>query len=223
MHGVRRGRAWFIRWRPQARCALISLRGQTLFSCSSVTVALPPFLRPSDLLASRRIFFAILCVTSSWTLRNSCYFSTAPCVLTGFAGLRGGAICRRSLRTAITPVLPCTMTLFTIRFAQALSTGMPWFLIRVSRPTFVGFGFRLWPLSSNPNFASSTTSRLRARATGPALMTIPIFVPRHLASLVTCCVIFCYGCFFCDSGTVCLLYTSPSPRDLSTSRMPSSA
>ena len=26
-----------------------------------------------------------------------------------------------------------------------------------------------------------------------------------------------------DFGTVCLLYTSPSPRDLSTSRMPSSA
>ena len=26
-----------------------------------------------------------------------------------------------------------------------------------------------------------------------------------------------------DSATICLLYTSPSPRDLSTSRMPSSA
>ena len=26
-----------------------------------------------------------------------------------------------------------------------------------------------------------------------------------------------------DSGLICLLYTSPSPRDLSTSRMPSSA
>ena len=26
-----------------------------------------------------------------------------------------------------------------------------------------------------------------------------------------------------DDGTLCLLYTSPSPRDLSTSRMPSSA
>ena len=26
-----------------------------------------------------------------------------------------------------------------------------------------------------------------------------------------------------DSGRICLLYTSPSPRDLSTSRMPSSA
>ena len=26
-----------------------------------------------------------------------------------------------------------------------------------------------------------------------------------------------------DKGKVCLLYTSPSPRDLSTSRMPSSA
>ena len=27
----------------------------------------------------------------------------------------------------------------------------------------------------------------------------------------------------CDTYTTCLLYTSPSPRDLSTSRMPSSA
>ena len=27
----------------------------------------------------------------------------------------------------------------------------------------------------------------------------------------------------CGKSTVCLLYTSPSPRDLSTSRMPSSA
>ena len=27
----------------------------------------------------------------------------------------------------------------------------------------------------------------------------------------------------CDPNTICLLYTSPSPRDLSTSRMPSSA
>ena len=47
--------------------------------------------------------------------------------------------------------------------------GRAWFLIRVSRPTFLGFGFCLWLLSSNPNFASSTISRLRARATGPAL------------------------------------------------------
>ena len=30
----------------------------------------------------------------------------------------------------------------------------------------------------------------------------------------------CVGCDLCE---VCLLYTSPSPRDLSTSRMPSSA
>ena len=29
--------------------------------------------------------------------------------------------------------------------------------------------------------------------------------------------------FFCDVSVPCLLYTSPSPRDLSTSRMPSSA
>ena len=29
--------------------------------------------------------------------------------------------------------------------------------------------------------------------------------------------------FQIEQGTVCLLYTSPSPRDLSTSRMPSSA
>ena len=28
---------------------------------------------------------------------------------------------------------------------------------------------------------------------------------------------------FFPTGTICLLYTSPSPRDLSTSRMPSSA
>ena len=28
---------------------------------------------------------------------------------------------------------------------------------------------------------------------------------------------------FCDQYGICLLYTSPSPRDLSTSRMPSSA
>ena len=27
----------------------------------------------------------------------------------------------------------------------------------------------------------------------------------------------------CDKGTICLLYTSPSPRDMSGSRMPSSA
>ena len=31
------------------------------------------------------------------------------------------------------------------------------------------------------------------------------------------------GSWKMDSGTACLLYTSPSPRDLSTSRMPSSA
>ena len=34
------------------------------------------------------------------------------------------------------------------------------------------------------------------------------------------------GCALCEAGAglvVCLLYTSPSPRDLSTSRMPSSA
>ena len=31
------------------------------------------------------------------------------------------------------------------------------------------------------------------------------------------------GCDVEIEGTVCLLYTSPSPRDLSTSRMPSSA
>ena len=30
-------------------------------------------------------------------------------------------------------------------------------------------------------------------------------------------------CKFCDTDFICLLYTSPSPRDLSTSRMPSSA
>ena len=64
-----------------------------------------------------------------------------------------GGICLRSLHTAITPASPRTMTLFTIRCAQTLTTGVPWFLIRVSRPTFLGLGFRLWPLSSNPNFA----------------------------------------------------------------------
>ena len=31
------------------------------------------------------------------------------------------------------------------------------------------------------------------------------------------------GLRFTDDATICLLYTSPSPRDLSTSRMPSSA
>ena len=31
------------------------------------------------------------------------------------------------------------------------------------------------------------------------------------------------GAGLCHADTVCLLYTSPSPRDLSTSRMPSSA
>ena len=31
------------------------------------------------------------------------------------------------------------------------------------------------------------------------------------------------GMTFTDAHTTCLLYTSPSPRDLSTSRMPSSA
>ena len=29
--------------------------------------------------------------------------------------------------------------------------------------------------------------------------------------------------FMCNQANICLLYTSPSPRDLSTSRMPSSA
>ena len=31
------------------------------------------------------------------------------------------------------------------------------------------------------------------------------------------------NCDICGNKNVCLLYTSPSPRDLSTSRMPSSA
>ena len=34
---------------------------------------------------------------------------------------------------------------------------------------------------------------------------------------------FWFGCGHCFSLEACLLYTSPSPRDLSTSRMPSSA
>ena len=104
-----------------------------------------------------------------------------------------------------------TMTSFTIRFAQTLSTGVPWFL------TFLGVGCRLWPLSSNANFVSSTITRLRSRAPGPALMTIPTPLPRHLASLVTCCVAFCCGCCFCDSGTVIPLGSSCAVR---MSRMP---
>ena len=39
-------------------------------------------------------------------------------------------------------------------------------------------------------------------------MTIPVFLPRHLASLVTCCVTFCCGCCFCDCGTVVPLGSS---------------
>ena len=35
--------------------------------------------------------------------------------------------------------------------------------------------------------------------------------------------IVCRGCYAPIEGYICLLYTSPSPRDLSTSRMPSSA
>ena len=66
---------------------------------------------------------------------------------------RERAIYLRNLRTTTTPASPCTTTLFMIRFAQTLSTGVPWCLIRVSPPTFSGLEFRLWWLSSNPNFA----------------------------------------------------------------------
>ena len=46
------------------------------------------------------------------------------------------------------------------------------------------------------------------------------FVWRGMASQVKA---FCRACLPCQRAKVCLLYTSPSPRDLSTSRMPSSA
>ena len=146
------------------------------------------------------MFVAILHVTGSGASRN---FLLLLCCFVCYRRVRGlcragGGGCRLSLHTAITPVLTCTMTLFTTRFTQTFPTGVPWFFIRVSRPTFFGFGFRLWPLSSNPHFASSTISRLRARTTGPALMTIPIFLPRYLASVVTFCVTFRCGYCFCD-------------------------
>ena len=62
----------------------------------------------------------------------------------------GGGICLRSLRMVIIPASPLMMPLFTTRCAPTLYTGVPWFLIRVSRPKFWGLGCRLWPLSSEP-------------------------------------------------------------------------
>ena len=66
---------------------------------------------------------------------------------------RMGRICPPSLKRTIIIASPCMLPSFTIRCAQMLYTGMLWFLTRISWPIFWDLGFRLWPLSPNPNFA----------------------------------------------------------------------
>ena len=48
-------------------------------------------------------------------------------------------------------------------------------------------------------------------------------LPRQTGKSTTVVAYLLYYAIFYDSVNICLLYTSPSPRDLSTSRMPSSA
>ena len=125
-----------IRWRLQDRLC-----------CNSVTVALPPLLRPSDLFASRCIFIAILYVTVSGPSRNSllslygfvCYRRARRCES------RVGGTCLRSLHTAITAVSLRMPPLFTIRCAQMLYTGVLWFF----RSRFAAdiLGLRVSPLA----------------------------------------------------------------------------
>ena len=76
--------------------------------------------------------------------------------------------------------------------------------------------------STNSNVNRSTHDSSRSKSNTPALRVIPLG-GLHEIGKNTC--VFEYGdeLMLVDAGLACLLYTSPSPRDLSTSRMPSSA
>ena len=59
---------------------------------------------------------------------------------------------------------------------------------------------------------------VREVMTDPGIDAVTTATPNHWHALITV-----WGCRAGKDVYVCLLYTSPSPRDLSTSRMPSSA
>ena len=86
-------------------------------------------------------------------------------------------------------------------------------------------GFAFLALASHTSARTACLFSAGAFALYHVAMTLGWF-PLPLLMLVVAG-LFLGGCFFnwCawKSGSLCLLYTSPSPRDLSTSRMPSSA
>ena len=63
-------------------------------------------------------------------------------------------------------------------------------------------------------FALHSTSLMMTKVYKPLLQAIGLTYPQYLAMMVL---------WEEDELTVCLLYTSPSPRDRTRSRMPSSA
>ena len=85
----------------------------------------------------------------------------------------------------------------------------------------VGVGAAAWPLidQMNPDASvkalASTEVDVSLVEPGKSITVLwrgkPVFIKRRTEKEIN------------DAAKVCLLYTSPSPRDLSTSRMPSSA
>ena len=69
---------------------------------------------------------------------------------------------------------------------------------------------------------SPTTAQRRDKADVFSLAFLDI-ISCGFGAVVVLILIFKFDPFPDDTATPCLLYTSPSPRDLSTSRMPSSA
>ena len=121
----------------------------------------------------------------------------------------------------------CTVTIVGRGIGKGLETAVRWFmpLLFILLVVLLIYGFQSGGFKQAVNFMfdfklDAVTTETWLIAMGQAFFTLSLGMGAMMA----------YGSYVPDSANIgstviiiCLLYTSPSPRDLSTSRMPSSA
>ena len=196
MRGVLRGQAWCVQCRRLDQqtsirspvyvplyCAFATA-GWTLFVAAVGSARLAPHIH-------RDVVRHWFCIINNFPRIDSLLRAVAPpapvCVACGGNWLLS--------LPAVTIILSSrTSPTFTKVFGWTLCTGVLWCLTCVAFPIFLGSVSRRWPSFSNTCFASSTISRLRARAAGLALTAISTSPPRLVVISATCFVMYCYEC-----------------------------